>query len=172
MKSTKLLYLFTLLVFLASCGDDDDGGEPTGGNFTVEGETYPITEGYLEDYGENTGLDSHDWDVYLVTSGITVGGFVPSGSGNFIYLDLNTTSSDGLVAGTYTYSDERDPFTLVDAIVGADLDFDSGGGDAYEIDGGTVTVSIDGDKATIDFNLDVIGGGAVTGSFTGVLSEL
>lgn len=98
--------LFTLFAFsvLTSCNprdDDDDFGGPS--EFTHNDTTYDIPNGYLIDFGTN-GSGIHDWDVYLTSESITQGGaFGITGIGNYIYLDLNVSSSERLLAGNYSW---------------------------------------------------------------------
>ncbi len=101
--------LFCIALFLAlatsfqSCSSDDDGGRPNLDNTVIiNGEAFDLSDvGSLIGSGVNED-GSFDWDIILTGPG-----------GAEVYLDLNTNSEDGLVEGTYTYSDTRAPFKYV-----------------------------------------------------------
>ena len=178
MKKLRLLILLFAaanIMMITSCGDDDDEGDGGGSgnnNFTIDGVTYDLSDGYLVDYGSNAGYDSYDWDVILTSSGLVPNTSGATGEGDFVYLDLNTTSSTGLVAGTYDFADEREVNTIVDGEIGIDFVASTEEGEFSVVDGGTVTVSINGSVTTVSFDLDLVGGGTATGEFSGVLEEL
>ncbi|MDA9308105.1 amino acid permease, partial [Flavobacteriaceae bacterium] len=122
-------------------------------------------------FGENAD-GSYDWDVYLLGDGITINSSTPVGQGAFIYLDLNTNSADGLVAGTYTYANERAPFTWVFADACASFNtsnFNCASG-SYNASAGTVVISGSGNNTTIEVNLTDTSGASITASYTGGFS--
>jgi len=90
--------------------------------------------GILEDYGENDN-GSFDWDVELFGSEVNV------------YLDLNTNSADGLVEGTYTYSNVREAFTFVDG----EIEFNDESA-SYDLEESTIEIDVDGDTISIEFS--------------------
>ncbi|MEO0787461.1 MAG: hypothetical protein AAFY36_02300 [Bacteroidota bacterium] len=167
-------YFFALLAIaivpFTGCGNDDDSDGSTQNQFTFNGTSYNIANGFLEEFGSN-GNGSFDWDVYLVSSGISVSGADLTGTGDLVYLDLNTDSSEGLVEGTYNFSNDRDNLTIVDGTVGVDFDLSGGGGTFAAVTGGTVTVDIDGNQTTISFNLTTNSGGNLTGNWRGTLQR-
>ncbi len=176
MKLLKLMSMLCVAVLFFACGDDDDGDNGGSGNnqFTYGGSTYSLANGYLEEWGENAGMDSYDWDVILISSGldIDVSTGEASGTGDYVYLDLNTSSETGLVAGTYTFEDERAPMSIVASGFGINYDTETETGDEYDFNGGTVTVAIDGSTTTVTFDLTVVGGGSITGNFSGELHRI
>mgnify|MGYP000701440924 CR=1 FL=1 len=125
----------------------------------------------LEDFGENAD-GSYDWDVYLLGDGITINSSTPVGQGATIYLDLNTNSADGLVAGTYTYANERAPFTWVfaDACASFNTSNFSCASGSYNASAGTVVISGSGNNTTIEVNLTDTSGASITASYTGGFS--
>ena len=109
MKNFKVVVVaFVMSIAAISCSSDDDNNNNNTSNnvMSIAGEEFDIAAAGLEDFGENAD-GSYDWDVNLLGDGITINSSTPVGQGAFIYLDLNTNSADGLVAGTYTYANER-----------------------------------------------------------------
>ena len=169
----KRLIQFTFLGAIAaslvftSCKDEEEG-DPVRGQFTLGGQTYTLNKGELEDFGGN-GNGSYDWDIRLTSSDVNVSEF--SGTGNLVYLDLNTDSEDGLVSGTYTFAEEREEFTIVDASVFANFNFDEEGGTFYvDFIGGSVELTVSGNEVTVEFDLE-FDEGDVSGSYTGTLED-
>ena len=137
----KIIFTTTLLFATAflfqSCDNDDDknSGSDFNNEVTIDGTFYQLNDsGFLEEYGENED-GSFDWDVELV------------GPEAYVYLDLNTTSADGLVEGTYTYSNVREAFSFVDAEIGFDDD------NYFALEAGTIEIDVDGDTVSIEFTV-------------------
>lgn len=169
MKTLKFLPLIVLLVAafsMTSCNKDDDSGTSEN-SFTFDGTTYTFARGYIEDFGSN-GNGSFDWDVFLVSDGITLNSGFLTGVGDLVYIDLNTSSETGLVSGTYTFNTQRDAFTFVDGTIGIGFDLSTQSGTTAEITGGTVDIDANGNNVTIDFNLDTVSG-SLSGNFSGNL---
>ncbi|MEM5565423.1 hypothetical protein WNY78_09915 [Psychroserpens sp. AS72] len=153
----SILFLAVSLSTLQSCDSDDDSNDP-GNNLSNEvsiaGTISSLsTTGSLVSYGEN-GDGSFDWDVTLTSA---------TENGINIYFDLNTNSADGLVAGTYTYSDSRAEFTYVDLEVYTNEDSD------YNVQEGTVVIAISGDTTSMTFNLVATDDTVITGQWSGQL---
>ena len=152
----SILFVAVSLSTFQSCDKDDDnndGGNDLNNQISIAGTITSLsTTGSLESYGEqSTGV--YDWDVTLTSTGSEVIG---------IYFDLNTDSEDGLVAGTYTYSDVREAFKYVDLEVNAGVDSN------YNVQDGTVVISTSGDNTSITFNLVAQDGTVITGQWTGI----
>ena len=86
-KSGKMKNLFFALIALVSftvftgCNkDDDDMGDEVKNEFNYDGTTYALTKGFLNDVGGNLN-GSHDWDVFLVSSGVDKNGSALTGTG-------------------------------------------------------------------------------------------
>lgn len=174
----KLRFQTIFVLFLAlgvlstSCGNDDDGGASSSNSFTLNGNSFDLERGFLTDFGEN--IDgSFDFDVTLTSSDIDFDGSTGylSGMGDVVYLDLNSSSADGLVAGTYAFANDREAFTFVDATVGTDVDVYTGSGTSFLVTGGTVDVAISGSTTSLDFTLTLSNNDTVTGNWSGVLVE-
>jgi len=138
----KLFYsvLFLVLaVSFQSCSSDDDGGGALSldNTVTINGESFDLNDlGFIIGYGENED-GSFDWDVILSGPG-----------GAEVYLDLNTNSEEGLVEGTYTYSDTRAPFRYVYAEARA-----SNEESYYVWEQGAIEIDINGNNVSIVLNV-------------------
>ena len=177
MKNFKIAVIALVLGMVGiSCSSDDDNNNNnnTSNNvMSIAGEEYDISAAGLENYGENSD-GSYDWDVYLFGDGITINNSTPVGQGAYLYLDLNTNNADGLVEGTYTYADDRAPFTWVFADTCASFNtsnFSCASG-SYNASAGTVVISGSGNNTTIEVNLTDTSGASITASYTGGFSNI
>lgn len=157
-----MLFLATLAFTFQSCDKDDDGGSSSinfDNEVVIDGTTYQLNgTGILESFGsEDNGV--FDWDVYLNSEDFNTE----------VYLDLNTNSENGLVEGTYSFSEDRQEFTYVYA----SIDYIDGDGDAsfYSFEDGTVTIDIDGDTVGISFSFTSSDDTVVAGEWSGELTS-
>lgn len=177
MKNFKVVVALVMSIAAISCSSDDDNNNNnnnTSNNvMSIAGEEFDIAAAGLENYGENED-GSYDWDVYLLGDGITINSSTPVGQGATIYLDLNTNSADGLVAGTYTYANERAPFTWVvaDACASFNTSNFSCTSGSYSASAGTVVITGSGNNTTIEVNLTDTSGASITASYTGGFSSI
>lgn len=172
LSSTGLLALAMIGLLALSCNDDDDDNTPSN-QFTYDGTTYELSQGLLEEYGDN-GNGSFDFDVTLLTSGINFNNTTgeATGEGSGVYLDLNSPSEEGLVNGTYTFGDERDAFIMVDAEIVTDYDFEAGTGQIISVVDGTVELTEDEGVYSISFELTASNNETITGTYNGELREI
>ena len=178
MKNFKIAVItFVVGMVGISCSSDDDNNNNnnnTSNNvMSIAGEEYDISAAGLENYGENAD-GSYDWDVYLFGDGITINNSTPIGQGAYIYFDLNTNNADGLVEGTYTYANERAPFTWVDADACGSFNtsnFNCASG-IYLATSGTVVISGSGTNTTVQVNFLDNSGASITASYTGGFSVI
>lgn len=136
MKASTVLrvgLLAFVVVALASCTFFSDA---LGLNrFTVDGESYPVSQLWVMYWGAN-GNGSYDIDVIMASDGLD---YDTGGQGDYIYLDLNSPSSS-LENGTYSWSLDRNDYTLVYATGWIGRDTSAGTTDDYAyITGGEVT---------------------------------
>ena len=168
MKNFKISVIALVVSMVAiSCSSDDDNNNTSNNVMSIAGEEYGISAAGLENYGENAD-GSYDWDVYIFGDGITINNSTPVGQGAYIYLDLNTNNADGLVEGTYTYADDRAPFTWVYADACRSFvnnNICSSGN--YTASAGTVVISGSGNNTQIEVNLQDSAGASITASYTG-----
>ena len=111
--------------------------------------------------------------VFLVSSGISYDSD-PSvdeltGTGDLVWLDLNTDNPGGLSADTYTWSGTKTIGTITDARSGTGYDIATNSGQSVQGSSGTVTISGDPPEWTIELSLDMSDGKSVIGSYTGVV---
>lgn len=151
--------------------DDDDAG--TKNEFVLNETTYELAKGFIQDYGAN-GNGSFDFDVTLTSEGVNYSDAqgIFSGTGEFIYLDLNSSLATGLVAGTYNFSSDRNAFTLVDGSIGTDYDLATFTGEDFSVIGGTVEVELVGNETRLSWSLSISNGTTVTGEFQGILRSI
>lgn len=172
-KFTLLAFLgvLSLTLVMPSCKKDKDNSVKN--EFVLDGKSYDLDKGFLIDFGDN-GNGSFDFDVVLSSSTINYSdatGYF-NGVGDFIYLDLNSSSDAGLVSGTYNFSSNRDVFSFVDGQVAIGYDIGTLTGEDFEVNGGTVEVEVNGNEVTIDCNLTLSGGGTVEGNYKGTLRKI
>ena len=175
MKQEFRIPLIALFVILSlfSCKKEEGVSPSSMYGFVLNGETYSLEKGFLEDFGENSD-GSFDFDIFLASSEIGYSAAAEdfNGKGNFIYLDLNTSSANGLDDGRYDYANDRRAFTLVDATVGTHFDLSEETGDIYEVLEGTVDIKVEGDETFVEFELILPNNVKVEGSFRGVLRSI
>jgi len=156
-------------ILFNSCKKEDK--EPSN-SFRYDGTNYSLDKGYLENWGVNTN-GSYDFDVYLGSSNIQYSASNEEflGIGDVLYLDLNTSSANGLVNGTYNYSSDRNAFTFVDGVVGIDVDLSDVENEEFvEVVGGTIEVLVDGNTYTLEFDLTTESNTKITGRYKGTLT--
>ena len=176
MKNFKVVVVALVMSIVAmSCSSDDDNNNNNTSNnvMSIAGEEYDIAAACLENFGENAD-GSYDWDVFLLGDGITINSSTPVGQGAVIYLDINTNSADGLVAGTYTFAQDRAPFTWVyaDACTNFNTSNFNCASGSYYASTGTVVISGSGSSTSVEVNLQDSAGASITASYTGGFSVL
>jgi hypothetical protein len=101
MKKQYSFYLVTLLsalLILAGCKKDK---EPEN-ILQIDDESFSLDWGIYEYYGTDSDYDGYVYELGLLDNGISYNG-TWSGSGNLIWLNLASASSQGIASGTYTY---------------------------------------------------------------------
>jgi hypothetical protein len=163
------IILLVLVASFSSCKKDEDAVREN--SFSYNGENFSITNGFFKDYGAND-AESADFDIYF-TSGITKDGSSLTGTGDIVYLDLNSPNLDEIASGTYTWTDgARAANTIVSGYVGMDYDYDLESGTNYDLVGGTVKISVSDSNYEIEYTLELTNGETVTGYYNGSLVEL
>lgn len=164
-----LLSLFVISTLFVGCSDDEDAPK---NYITYDGVTKAISAGLLDYYG-SAGLSSYNFDVTLY------GGFKYSqttgfsGTGNYIYFELFSSSSTELVSGTYTFdateSMAPNTFDIGELAFGYSIADETA--DVYkEIISGTAKVQKDGTTYTINIDCTASDGKKITGYYKGSLS--
>ena len=161
-----LILLLGLSLLTTSCNDDDDG--PRANTVQVNGATETLTQALLEEYGDN-GNGSFDWDVTLITDGFDL--VNNTGAGSILYLDLNSSSEDGLVSGTYNWSQDREAFTIVDGSMVLAYDLVAESYDySMEATDGTVVINVGDTETEIDVTMTMQDGETLNAYYKGALT--
>ncbi|MFM8493583.1 MAG: hypothetical protein ACKOA7_07605 [Bacteroidota bacterium] len=175
-----ILVLFISSMFLSSCKKDTPDPEPKS-EFSVAGQSYTLSKGYLLYWGLNSDSLSVDWDVLLVSDGVYYSADSVGGTGQALYLDLNSSSNTELSPGTYMFANQRAAGTFVDASALISYDFAADNGVEYflntDVPGGPIVVKKSGSiyELEVGFNANRDGSTVnqpVTGYFKGQLNVL
>jgi len=187
MKSTfkLLLTVMAISVLFTNCKKDnkDDGGttdpNAVSGTFTVGSTTYNFKGAFGDKYGADSSYhQGFNIDMILYSDGINivnVGGVPDSvyGQGAIIYLESFMPTENSFADGTYAYSDNV-PHPLFTFSFFSDIgmgDYTTSNINFSSITGGTYTLSTLSDgRRNISFNLNLDGGGKITGTFSGPIS--
>lgn len=101
-----MLGVFSVSALFVSCTTDEDSNTTGENKITVDGKSYDLSKGSLENYGMSY-MDSsiYNFDV-LLYSGFTYDATNEeyNGTGNYIYFEMYSRSATELVAGNYTYN--------------------------------------------------------------------
>ena len=160
MKTIKLFLgvLLAVAVF-AGCGKNDNDEESDPMNyFKVDGKTYELKVGYLQNWGTDEGYyEGYNQDLVLVSDGFSfdMESYELTGIGDAVYFEMYTSQSDGLETGEYEYSSEEPyptaSFDYGEYYIGFNIETED-----YESTGfftsGTVTVSKSGSTYQISFS--------------------
>jgi len=175
-----LIVLFISSFFMTSCKKDEPHPEPKN-EFTVAGQSYTLSKGYLLYWGLNSDSLSVDWDVLLVSDGIYFSLDSVGGTGQALYMDLNSSGNTELTPGTYMFANQRAAGTFVDAFALIAYDFAAEDGIEYylntDVPGGPIVVKKSGIiyEINVGFNANRDGttqNQAVSGYFKGQLNIL
>lgn len=182
MKKFKLLtlaFITLLTAFTTSCSSDDDSGSSDDDNgmpvmtneFVFDGTSYSLTQGIIQSSGA-TPEGAFNFIITLYSDGFnvdSVNGTV-SGTGDLMFLDINTDTMNNVSDGTYNFSMTRDVFTTTNSGFIVNLDPVAGTSDAVELaTSGSITLSISGTTYDIEFNFLNASGESITGAYTGTL---
>lgn len=178
MKNFRILTLaFIAITTLAttSCSDDDDAAPAVvPSQFTYDGVTYQLDKGFIDEFGDN-GNGTFDFDIFLFTEGLTIDPATAdvSGTGQAVYLDLNSDSMTGLSDGTYLFAMDREAFTIVpNTGVLINLDTAAQTGTLVPAVGGDVILSKEGNIYELEYTLVDASGLEVVGSYRGELANI
>lgn len=168
----RTIVLVTMLgIVFVSCSDEGEDPAPKTNFFSVDGTEYSLSEGLTIEYGGSE-TSGYNFDLLVFSSGLEpdLNTETFTGEGDFIYFELWSTSTTGLVAGTYTISTENLPNTFTSNNININYVASTKTSDAeYEASAGTVTIAVDGSTYSINFDLTVTGGKTLTGNYTGTL---
>lgn len=172
MKKYVTAALLSLLFVVACKKDDDkDDGNSVTNKMTYNSNDFVTPTGFLEIYETDSGDNHIDRDVIftnLTRQELTGEGMSFSGK-NMVYLDLGSNlNTTEIEVGTYVYSEDRGPMTIVDAIFLANGSYDhntevltvgEGGVNTDEfvddITSGSVTVTKSGSDFVFDYDVNI-----------------
>ncbi len=169
-----MISVFTLGALFVSCTSDDDSSSDSQNKLTVDGKSYDLSKGSLENYGMNN-MDSsiYNFDV-LLYSGFTYDAANEeyNGTGNYIYFEMYSSSATELVAGNYVYNATGYGANTFDEGY-FEINYNTSNetnemGD--ELTSGTVNVKKTGTEYEISFDGTTAGGKKVTAFYKGSLN--
>lgn len=185
--SSSLLLMFVTSAFLMfACGDDED---PKKNQFTVEGESYELSQGFTflsEEDEDEDGNPIFVHVVYLTGKDLEISdddGIVLTGNDDIFAFAL-VSPSDEIEEDTYEIDDDEVAGTIPQVLIYTDYEAHEGGSPTYDgIFGGTdgtIKISKSGDKYTFEINITefqtvdeegatVDGEGSIKGYFRGEL---
>ncbi len=172
----KILPIILLSLFIfTGCKKDKDGDSPNN-YIKYDGEMYHIDKGILENYGQwdagayNLDLTLFSNEIKLIESQGEITGV--TGTGNYIYFEMFTSSTTHLDNGTYQYnytSEEAGTFDQGAIAINYNIEYETGE-IMQEITDGTVKVSKNSDTYEITIDCTDEDGKSVTGYFKGTLT--
>ncbi len=151
---TALVAMLLCSTMFVACSKDDKDPEPGTNQFVYDGNVQNINGGIQYYYGNYYGNNVNNIELYLAGDNYIMGFemFVPS-------------TSNKLVAGTYTLADTGQPLTYVSGAV-----FNDEGEVELEVSSGTVSIAVSGSTYTINFDCTLSNGKKVKGNYTGTLN--
>lgn len=148
-----LAILFSGLLSLPACKKDEPAPEKKS-RFSVAGQEFDLSKGYLLYWGLNSDSLSADWDVLLVSDGVYFSMDSVGGVGQALYMDMNVSSNSDLTPGTYNFANQRAAGTFVNASALVAYDFASDNGVEYYLNvavpGGPIVVK----KTGLDYEFE------------------
>lgn len=176
MKKFKAVLFFLAAIFMVVSACKKDKDEPKKNQFTYGGANYNLTKGIIENYGQYPGEGVFNFDVILLSSGLTVyeSNGEPdsiSGIGNAIVIEFYSTDSTDLATGEYNYNVTGAGTTFEYAFAAIDFNTDTEEGTEVDISGGSIAVSKSGINYELTFSFETIGGNSLSGYYMGPLTR-
>ena len=178
MKKHYFLILSIFTVFaLTSCSSDDDSNSndsnpSTDSVLEIDGESYQLRAGIIEDYGESFSENSYNFDITLFDSELSLvdGEYLPENDNvTGIYFELWSESSSNLSSGTYTQDYSENPFTYTYGDVVIEYNMDTEEASYLEIASGDVVISRNGGNYEISFDGTATDGSEISLYYKGSL---
>lgn len=165
-----LTLILVLSILLSGCKKDEEPA-PKKNYMTYKDTEYDLSSGFLVEFGGSS-TTGYNFDLYLLSSGLSVSltDFI-TGTGEVLYFELWSSASSGLENGTYTFSNTEAPnkYTTFEALINYNSTDQTVDEDV--VDGtGNVTVKVDGQTYTIDFDITTPSGN-IKGNYTGTLEK-
>lgn len=171
-----MLAVCFVLIFIG-CKDDENSNPPH--NTFIHGEnSYILPKGFIEDFGENSGEGSRSYDINLLSEGFEVNQYDQyaelAGTGEILYLDLNSNSIVEFVPGHFQWvNEDRPPNSIVGGYLGINCQADNKRCRSfYSIVAGTIDVTFKSKVYTIIVHLLLENGVSVSGTYKGMLTKV
>lgn len=181
-QNVKRVVLFTLLSLpFISCEKDKDNEPAISETFKVEGKSFTIKEGFIEDYG-SYGVGENDthynYDFFLIDGDAELEVEEVSDFKAGLYFELFSPGTSGFTTGKFNFIDEED-INLESDIVGkhfftyaeAYFDLDDDGvedeeSEYFYVIGGSITVSGGtNNNYTVEFDVKLDNNETIKGKF-------
>ena len=168
------LIILTMLGFaVEGCKKDSKNDGTTGNYLRVDGVDYPVSKGFLVNYGANNSV--YHMELVLLSSGLTIHEHqgLPdsaSGTGHVITYELSSSTGDKLALGNYIYNKSEvagtfyfaDYFLNWNSTLNPYIDF-------IEITSGTVDVLNNGAEYELNFSGKDSNNKTISGYYKGPL---
>ncbi|ALJ05472.1 hypothetical protein APS56_10235 [Pseudalgibacter alginicilyticus] len=156
-KFTKLTCLLFVSLFIVSCSSDDDNTESFTNTVEYDGVSFSVDQAEIFDYGAFEGYYSYGFELVGSTS---------EDDPIYLHLGLFSEGTESFRAGTFPFYDSDDIEAAPEFVFPyGDVTFD--GDNYFEIVGGTVTVTQNGDLYTLSGQLILENDDVVTVSYSG-----
>jgi hypothetical protein len=174
----RLLFTFLVLAVMPitfySCGNDDVPDNPSfTANLFYAGNRLSVSKAIIIHYDQHQGeVNSHNWDLWLVSEGITYNASTQlfSGQGELIYVDLNVGTSLAFT-GEYNFqtTTDRPSGSFSEVRYWQNYNFNTGTGTGTNVAGieGVVSIAPNGANYEIEINTFYPMGRILQGTFKG-----
>jgi hypothetical protein len=172
MKKLLLILLIAPIMFSA-CKKDEEDNRTNG--FTIGETEYELDNGTAVYFGVTVENGDINFDVYLFSSEIDYNS--TTGVGERIYFELFSETAEDIKSGTYTFNANQSGTagtfgSGIKDIITVDYDILRDSGTSYNVNGGTLIVSVSGNTYTFDFSLQLEDNSTVTGYYKGELTKI
>jgi len=172
---TLILALISISIVFAGCKKDEENDAPKN-QMTIDGTEYELSQGVIENYGVWQSSEGYNFDVTLLTSGITihvVNDIIDSlsGIGSGVVFELYSYDSTNLASEIYDLDKDGNgtPGTFTYGSVAIDYNVGTQQGTEKEFTEGILNVARDGENFQLSFECKTEDGTTVTGYYDGVL---
>jgi hypothetical protein len=172
MKKTQFIsFLFILLTLgFTSCKNDDPERASA---VTFNGSTLTLEKAYFNEFNNGQGYIQFQNGAYTDANGYS------TATSHVIEISYQTSNTEGVIQpGTYTFNNQAGSNTFYDAAIYTDIvvnpnnNFNWSDFNGFTNDnGGTVTVSKEGNIYTFDFTINFGEGNTATGFYKGIIEE-
>ncbi len=127
----------------------------TSGSLKINGHSYDLTNGYLENFGPDSTYLGTYFDLYLMSDGVNR--ITRDGTGQVVYFKMYSSDYDDLAPGVYKYSTSNDTAIFKSALI-TDYENSAISTFRYNVVGGEIEVSKSGSIYTVKGTLQCYDG--------------